>query len=89
MSKLVGMAPRSWVDKRTGSVQERTVLWLERHDVRDLVGQAYDEVMVHPDLITAGTKLGDDLLIERNSSGFVQQVLNLTILIADHVAKGK
>lgn len=89
MSKLVGMAPRSWVDKRTGAVQERTVLWLERHDVRDLVGQAYDEVMVHPDLILAGTKLGDDLLIERNSSGFVQSVLNLTMLIADHVAKGK
>lgn len=89
MSKLVGMAPRSWVDKRTGAVQERTVLWLERHDVRDLVGQAYDEVMVHPDLISAGTKLGDDLLIERNSSGFVQHVINLTILISDHVAKGK
>lgn len=89
MSKLVGMAPRSWVDKRTGAVQERTVLWLERHDVRDLVGQAYDEVMVHPDLISAGTKLGDDLLIERNSSGFVQSVLNLTMLIANHVSKSK
>lgn len=89
MSKLVGMAPRSWVDKRTGVVQERTVLWLERHDVRDLVGQAYDEVMVLPDLIAAGTKLGDDLLIERNSSGFVQNVVNVTILISDHVAKGK
>lgn len=89
MSKLVGMAPRSWVDKRTGAVQERTVLWLERHDVRDLVGDAYDEVMVHPDLLPVGSKLGDDLLIERNSSGFVQNVINLTILIADHVAKGK
>ena len=55
MSKLVGMAPRSWVDKRTGAVQERTVLWLERHDVPDLVGDAYDEVMVHPDLLPAGS----------------------------------
>lgn len=89
MSKLVGMAPRSWVDRRTGVVQERIVLWLERFDLRDLVGQAYNEVMVRPDLIAAGTKLGDDLLIERNSSGFVQQVYNLTMIISEHVAKGK
>lgn len=77
---LSGIAPRKWVDKRTGEVQERTVLWLERLDVKDLQGHAYEEVMVHNDLIPAGTKLGDDVVPIRNSSGFIQQLLNLSHL---------
>ena len=77
---LTGIAPRSWVDKRTGEVQQRTVLWLKREDVRDLQGSAFEEVMVHNDLIPAGTKLGDDLIPIRNSSGFIQQLLNLNHL---------
>lgn len=79
---LSGIAPRKWVDKRTGEVQERTVLWLKREDVRDLQGSAYEEAMVHNDLIPAGSKLGDDLVLIRNSSGFIQQILNL-----DHLKK--
>lgn len=77
---LAGIAPRKWVDKRTGEVQERTVLWLERQDVKDLLGHAYEEAMLHNDLIPAGTKLGDDIVLIRNSSGFIQQVLNLNHL---------
>lgn len=77
---LTGIAPRKWVDKRTGEVQERTVLWLERLDVRDIQGHAYEEAMVHNDLIPAGTKLGDDIVLIRNSSGFIQQILNLSML---------
>lgn len=77
---LAGIAPRKWVDKRTGEVQERSVLWLKREDVRDLQGSAYEEAMLHNELIPAGTKLGDDIVLIRNSSGFIQQVLNLNHL---------
>lgn len=77
---LVGMAPRRWVDRKTGEVQERTVLWLERQDVPDLKGQAFEETMVRNEMIPSNMELGDDIIPVRNSSGFIQQIVNLSRL---------
>ncbi len=77
---LVGMAPRRWVDRKTGEVQERTVLWLERKDVPDLKGQAFEETMVRNEMIPSNMELGDDIIPVRNSSGFIQQIVNLSRL---------
>lgn len=86
--KLCGIAPRSWTDKRTGEIQTRKVLWLERSDVRDLVGHAYEEVMIHGELLPAGTQIGDDLVVIRNSSGFVHDVMNLTFMMKSQGGQG-
>lgn len=77
---LVGMAPRRWVDRKTGEVQERTVLWLERQDVPDLKGQAFEETMVRNEMIPPNMELGDDIIPVRNSSCFIQQIVNLSRL---------
>lgn len=84
---LAGFAPRKWVDRNSGVVQERTVLWLRRTDVQQLTGDAFEEVMVKNVLLPHHFKLGDDIVIIRNSSGFVQQILNLNELVASAKSK--
>ena len=75
--ELLGIAPRSWVDKKTGELKERKVIWVQK-TVDGLEGIAVDEVMILPKLLPEGTKLGDDILVIRDGSGFVQSIVNLT-----------
>lgn len=81
MSKLVGIAERSWTNKNTGVLEERKVLWLERTDVQNLVGKAYEECMCRPEQLPSGTNVGDDLAVIRNDRGYVSSIMNVTQMI--------
>lgn len=81
MSKLVGIAPRTWTNKSTGVIEERRVLWLERTGVDGLVGSAYEECMIRPEQLPSGTTIGDDLAVIRNDRGYVADIMNITHMI--------
>lgn len=76
MGKLVGYAERSWVDKKTGELKERVVIWISK-TVEGMCGEAFEEVMVRDDQLPPDFALGDDLIALRDNRGFVQEVIRL------------